>query len=111
MTYMREILPIRRHNGHMIRNVAVVVLVGPRVVVAGTLVVVVLVVGWAVVVVGASAVVVVVGGCARVVVVVSGGAHVPELQASQQLAAVPIHALPPFGALQAASRGLMQHLV
>src|SRR6266480_4570253 len=28
MTYMREILPIRRHNGHMIRNVAVVVLDG-----------------------------------------------------------------------------------
>jgi len=28
MTCMREILPIRRHNGPMIRNVAVVVLDG-----------------------------------------------------------------------------------
>src|SRR5262252_3798782 len=28
MTYLREILPIRRHNGPMIRNVAVVVLDG-----------------------------------------------------------------------------------
>src|SRR5205823_3161133 len=86
----------------------VVVVVGGAVVVVATGPVVV-VVGGAVVVVAAGPVVVVVGGA--VVVVAPPPAQPPWTQASQQLANVPTHALPPAGAWHRSALRLMLHRV
>src|SRR5262245_16486972 len=87
----------------------VVVLVVVVVVVGGAVVVVV---GGAVVVVVGGAVVVVVGGAVVVVVVPSQTNEPPAEPApheSQQLAAVPVHACPPLGALHFAALDLIWH--